>query len=147
MLLFNTQLNNNYIHNSQNNKNFAHNIQPNIGSFMSFIRVHIIIIPISFPLHSYIIIYLVRDRIFVSRAIASKIDTDMHTNQSLWRYVIPFHVHDKLYPPDQFVILPGPSYLSFCHYYEHFIFYRLCSIRSWESWWSKYSSTFSLWVC
>jgi len=38
-------------------------------------------------------IYLVRDRINVSRAIAPKIDLDMHSNQSLCHYVIPFWIH------------------------------------------------------
>ena len=38
-------------------------------------------------------IYLVRDRTFVSRAIAPKFDPDMHSNQSLCHYVRPFNVH------------------------------------------------------
>ncbi len=44
-------------------------------------------------------IYLVRDRTFVSRAIAPKIDLDMHSAQSLWRFVILFSVNDKLCTP------------------------------------------------
>ena len=38
-------------------------------------------------------IYLVRDRTFVSRAIAPKFDLDMHATQSLCHYVRPFNVH------------------------------------------------------
>ena len=44
-------------------------------------------------------IYLVRDRINVSRAIAPKIDLDMQTSQSLCHFVRPLLVHDKLSPP------------------------------------------------
>ena len=45
------------------------------------------------------IIYLVRDRINVSRVIAVKIDLDMHTTPSLCHCVISFWIHEKLYPP------------------------------------------------